>query len=217
MLSVFHNRRWDDDFLTIRKIVEDGLLGEVFQVEACTGGYGHPGYRWRSHKPISGGAFYDWGAHFVDWILRLVGKRVTQVSGFFHNRWWEHTTNEDQTEAIMRFEGGEVGNLQISNLAAATKPMWRILGTLGSLTCQTFGTNPHVVSHASGVRFEGEIPLAPSCWPQYYRNVADHLLLGEPLEVKPEQARETIAVIETAERSSSLGRSLPLPAEVYEE
>jgi scyllo-inositol 2-dehydrogenase (NADP+) len=217
MLSVFHNRRWDGDYLTIRDIVARGLVGKVFHVECFFGNYERPKTWWRSDKEISGGALYDWGAHFTDWILRLVGKRVTQVTGCFHKRRWNHVTNEDQTEALLRFEDGEAADLQISSLAAASKPKWRILGTEGSLVVPLGNAETvHLTSYASGVRFEGDVPIAKSTgWAEYYRNVADHLLMGEALEVTAEQAREVIAVIETAERSSAEGRSLPLPKEVY--
>ena len=216
-LSVFHNRRWDGDYLAIQDIIARGLVGEVFHVEAYGGGYNRPGTWWRSNKTISGGALYDWGAHFTDWILRLVNKRVTQVTGFFHKRLWHHVTNEDAVQAIIRFEGGEMADLQQSSLAAVGKPKWRILGTLGGLTA-SWGDTVDVTSYASGVKFEGKVPAKPTygCT-EYYRNVADHLLLGEPLAVTAEQGREVIAVIETAERSSALGHSLPLPAEVYGE
>jgi len=216
MLSVFHNRRWDGDYLAIRDIVDRGLLGDVFHIECFTGGYNRPGFWWRSDKTVSGGALYDWGAHFTDWILRLVDKKVTQVSGFFHKRLWNHVTSEDATQAVMRFEGGQVADLQQSALAAVGKPKWRICGTLGGLVAGG-GETVDVTSYASGLKFEGRIPAKPTygCR-EYYRNVADHLLMGEPLAVTAEQAREVIAVIETAERSSAEGRSLPLPAEVYE-
>jgi len=216
MLSVFHNRRWDGDYLAIHDIIGRGLLGDIFHIECFTGNYNRPGFWWRSDKTISGGALYDWGAHFTDWILRLVNKKVTQVTGFFHKRLWNHVTNEDATQAIMRFEGGEMADLQQSCLAAVSKPKWRILGTYGGLTAT--GTDQiDVTSFASGVKFEGKVPGKPSygCT-EYYRNVADHLLMDEPLAVTAAQAREVIAVIETAERSSAEGRSLPLPAEVYE-
>ena len=216
MVSVVHNRRWDGDYLTIQDIVGRGLIGDVFHIEAYCGNYGRPGTWWRSDKTISGGNMYDWGAHFVDWILRLVNKRVTQVTGFYHKRLWHHVTNEDATQAVMRFEGGEMADLQVSSLAAVGKPRWRILGTQGGLTANR-GDMIDLVSYASGVRVDGKIPyMKDSGWASYYRNIADHLLMGEPLTVTAEQAREVIAVIETAERSSAEGRSLPPPAEVYE-
>ncbi len=216
MLSCFHNRRWDGDYQALRDIVARGLVGDVFHVEAYMGGYRRPGFAWRSDKAVSGGAMYDWGAHFTDWILRLVNKPVAQVTGLFHKRWWQHVTNEDQTQAVLRFEGGEMADLQISSLAAVEKPRWRVLGTQGGLVSDPPEAY-RVVSHTSGVAVDGRVRYAPMhSGAPYYRDVADHLLMGEPLEVTAEQAREVIAVIETAERSSTEGRSLPLPREVYE-
>jgi len=215
MLSVFHNRRWDGDYLAIRDIVDRGLLGRVYHIECFFGGYNRPRTWWRSDKTVSGGALYDWGAHFTDWVLRLVDEKVTQVTGFFHKLLWHHVTNEDATRAIIRFEDGAVADLQQSSLAAVGKARWRVLGTLGGLETADDKT-VRVTSYASGLKFEGEIPAHQRRgWAEYYRNVADHLLLGEPLAVTADQARETIAVIETAERSAAEGRSLPLPKEVY--
>jgi scyllo-inositol 2-dehydrogenase (NADP+) len=215
MLSVFHNRRWDGDYLAIRDIIARGLLGRVYHIECFFGGYDRPRTWWRSDKTVSGGALYDWGAHFTDWVLRLVDKKVTQVTGFFHKLLWHHVTNEDATRAIIRFEDGTVADLQQSSLAAVGKARWRVLGTLGGLET-TDEKTVRVTSYASGLKFAGEIPaLQRRGWAEYYRNIADHLLMGEPLAVTAEEARETIAVIETAERSAAEGRSLPLPKEVY--
>jgi predicted dehydrogenase len=218
MVSVFHNRRWDGDFQAIRTLIAKGLIGQVYHTESWCGGYGHPGTSWRANKAISGGTLYDWGAHFIDWNLRLHEKRVTQVTGLFQKRHWHTASVEDATHAILRFEDGTVADHQQTNLAAVSKPKWRILGTLGGLTSQWGAETLEVTSYASGIKFEGKVPAKPTygC-AEYYRNVADHLLMGEPLIVTAQQARETIAVIETAERSSAEGRSLPLPAEVYEE
>jgi len=69
MLTVFHNRRWDGDYVAIKKAITDGLIGEVFHIEAYMGGWSKPRDWWRSDKKISGGAFYDWGAHYLDWVL----------------------------------------------------------------------------------------------------------------------------------------------------
>jgi len=217
MLSAFQNRRWDGDYLAARDIVARGLLGDIYHFECYDGGYRRPGFSWRSDKTIAGGQMYDWGAHFVDWTLRLFNKRVTQVTGFFHKRHWNHVTIEDATQALIRFEGGEVADIQSSALAAVAKPKWRLLGTLGGLVANWADTMD-LATYASGVRVEGKVPAKPTfgC-KEYYSNIADHLLVGEPLEVRPEQAREAIAVIETAERSSAEGRSLPLPAEVYDD
>jgi predicted dehydrogenase len=217
MLSVFQNRRWDGDFVAVRDIVARGLVGDLYHLEAAMVNYQRPGPSWRSDKTISGGQMYDWGAHFVDWTLRFFNKRVTQVTGFFHKRVWNHVTIEDATQAILRFEGGQFADIQQSYIAAVGKPKWRLLGTKGGIIANWADT-VELTSFTSGLRLEAKVPAkATFGCREYYRNIADHLLLGEPLEVRPEEAREAVAVMETAERSSAEGRSLPLPSEVYED
>jgi scyllo-inositol 2-dehydrogenase (NADP+) len=211
MLSLFHNRRWDGDYLTLRDLINRGLIGDVYHIEACMAGYNHPGFWWRSNKDISGGVMHDWGAHFLDWILNLVPSRMTQVMGDFQKRVWHAVTNEDHGQAYIRFENGVTADFLISSMAAIPRPKWLIYGTKGSLQMQlAVGDEIQLTSFASGVRLESKVKVTLPGYgtTQYYRNVADHLLLGEELLVKPEQARRVIAVIEAAEQSSKLGHSV---------
>ena len=213
MLSTFHNRRWDDDFLTIRQILREGTIGEPFHLEAYFGGYGHPGYWWRSDKAISGGAFYDWGAHFTDWTLNLMPYKMESIYGIFHKKVWHDVTNEDHCQAIIRFEGGRTADLQQSSIAAVGKAKWRILGTQGGLT-QDSGDCINVTTFRSGHREEIKVPLIRGgSWHSYYHNIADHLLAGEPLAVTPESARRVIEVLQLAEQSSKIGQAVAVPFE----
>ncbi|HIE50951.1 MAG TPA: Gfo/Idh/MocA family oxidoreductase [Armatimonadetes bacterium] len=211
MLSVFHNRRWDGDFLALKEVVDKGLLGEIFHVEMFGGGYGHPGYWWRSDKKVSGGAFYDWGAHLLDWLLNLLPGRVTGVTGFFHKLKWHDVTNEDNVEAVLRFENGALAHVQLSHLAKVGKERWRILGSEGAL----ISADGHfrLLTNVNGYPAEARVPYRDSQWDAYYRNIAAHLLKGEELAVKPEEARRVIAILETAEKSSRRGRTMKVPYE----
>jgi hypothetical protein len=67
-----------------------------------------------------------------------------------------------------------------------------------------------LVSHASGQRVERRVAIAKRDWDGFYRNIADHLILGEPLAVTPESARKVIAVLSLAEQSSQQGGA-PIP------
>ncbi len=213
LLTVFHNRRWDADFLTIKKVIDDGLIGEVFQIEAFMGNYQHPGYWWRSHKPISGGAVFDWGAHFADWILNLMPGRMESVTGFFSKRVWHDVTNEDHCKALIRFEGNRSAELEISSIAAAARPKWRILGTRGGLTAD-WDPPVHVTTFIHGLEQKTEVPFVESRWAtDFYAGFADHLLGGEPLQITPESARRVIAIFELAEKSSRSGKAEPVPFE----
>ncbi len=217
MLTVYHNRRWDGDFLTLRQIIQEGTVGQVFQIEYFTGGYSHPGTSWRANKEVSGGAFFDWGAHVVDWVLGLMeGRRMDAVTGFFHQLVWQEVSNEDQVQAVIRFADGAVADIQQSYIALADKARWRILGTEGALVAVGEpGKNPQCrlrVLHG-GHPADIVVPYAETVRGTFYPRLYTHLTRGAPLDVTPESARRVIAVLEGAEQSSASGRAVTIPFE----
>lgn len=205
MLSVYHNRRWDGDFLTIKKLIEEGEIGEVFQIELAIGGYSKHQNWWRADKKIAGGALHDWGAHFMDWVFHLVPGKVTSVTGFFRDDVWPEFTIQDHAHAVVRFENGCMVDLQVSNAATVFKDKWRILGTRGGIT-GNWGDLTVYIDHKGHVA-EYKAKPAPGNPDEFYQNINDHLTMGADLIVKPEQARRTIDIIETAERSNASGKS----------
>lgn len=210
--TAFHARRWDGDFLAMRRVVESGAIGDVFHVDCFFGGYGEPRPDWwRSSKALSGGAFHDWGAHFVDWVLALMPHRIESVAGSFHKRVWHQVTNEDHIDATIRFAGGRTAAIEQSSIAAIGKSRFRILGTLGGIEQRTAEPKDgiRVVSFADGVRNESTLSCLPSDPDAFYRNLADHLLLGERLAIGTEAARDVVAVLDLAERSAKQG-GMPL-------
>jgi len=213
MLSVYHNRRWDGDFLAIKKAIDAGLIGDVFSIETTMANYGHPGNWWRSIKEISGGLFYDWGAHLIDWTLHLAGNRkIVDVTGHFQKRVWMDVTNEDHTQAVIRFEDNVWANVELSQIARAKKPRFRILGTKGAII-DTWDGAFTLNRDVEGMSAEERISYLPTDWGYYYQMIANHLANGGPLEVTAESARRIIAVIETAERSAKEGRALKPPVD----
>jgi len=147
----------------------------------------------------------------VDWLLNLVPAPVAQVMGDLQKRVWHAVSNADHGEIIIRWENGVTASFLTSSIAASLRPKWRILGTKGAIEAGWNGPLK-VTSLASGVRQEGtvEVTLPGYGAAEYYRNVADHLLLGEALQVTGESARRVIAVIQAAEESAKLGRSVPV-------
>jgi scyllo-inositol 2-dehydrogenase (NADP+) len=213
--TAFHNRRWDGDFLAIKSIVDSGRIGDVFSVECFFGGYVEPRADWwRSDREISGGALFDWGSHFCDWVLQLVRKPIESVSGAFHKRVWHQVTNEDHSEALIRFAGGATATIQQSYIAAIGRSRFRVLGTRGAIEQRTAdpADGIRVVAIDNGQRVESVVPCQTSDWDAFYRDLADHLVLGEKLAVTPEQARDVVAVLQLAEESAKRGGApLPLP------
>jgi len=216
MLSVFHNRRHDGDFLAIKEAVtEKKLIGDVFSIQAGFAGYGHPGHWWRSDKAISGGAFYDWGAHFLDWILNLMpGQKVVNVTGYFHKRVWHDVTNEDHVQAVLRFDSGAHADLSFSQIASLPMPRWRIQGTRGGILDDgSVKDGLKFFTFVEDMKVQGELRNKAGTWGQYYQNIHAHMAEGAPLDVTPESARRVIAIIEAAEKSSQSGQAEPVPYE----
>ncbi|MCX7705168.1 MAG: Gfo/Idh/MocA family oxidoreductase [bacterium] len=208
MLSVFHNRRWDGDYVVLKNLIESGLIGDIFHIECFIGNYKHPGYWWRSDKKTSGGVMHDWGAHFIDWILNLVPSKIISIYGDFQKRLWFSVTNQDHGHAIIKFENGVLADFIISSIAAINKPKWKIFGTKGAIEVNWESADRiNYVSFVSGIRCEGFVRSQQSTgWVEYYRNIADHLLMGEELICKPEQSRRVIGIIEAAEKASKENR-----------
>ncbi len=214
MLSCFHNRRWDGDFQQMLALVQAGEIGDVYHADAATGGWHEPNNWWRSSKPISGGVLYDWGAHYIDWLLNLIPRRIESVSGLLHKHVWHNTTNEDFAQVTIRFEGGITATLEQGQLVAVQRAGWRILGTQGGLENDGPGGQVTLVKHKDGSKHEAKLDKWQPNWNSYYQNVANHLLMDEPLIVTADQARRTIGIFETAEKSHAQGGTpLPIPGE----
>ena len=90
MLVVYQNRRFDDDFVTLRQIICSGEIGDVYHYDSFVGGYSRPCDYWHSNAEVSGGAIFDWGSHFLDQILNIIPDDVAHVSGQNHKRVWTH-------------------------------------------------------------------------------------------------------------------------------
>ena len=213
MLSVHHNRRWDADFWTLRGLVKSGVIGRVFSVEMWGGGYGKPDSNWwRSVKAISGGAFYDWGAHYLDWLLNIIEEKMINITGFYQpNLVWHDITNEDHVQAIIRFANNAIANVQMSSIAKLGAPVWKLLGSHGAIVSE--GNQFKVVVEVEGQPEQQMVDFHGRPGPSYYENIVAHLNNGEPLIVTPESARRVVAVMDLAEKSSKTHQAETLPYE----
>jgi len=231
-VTVHQSRRWDRDWLAVRGVVEAGDIGDVFNVETFVGGFEHPCRAWHSEESISGGAIYDWGSHHVDWILQLYGSAPARVLCSAHTRVWHDSTNADQLSLWMQWDDGREATFRQSDVCAIRRPKFHIEGTAGTIeghyrqlrndTVEPGrGHVEHVSHHAempvdltvatyhgdAGIRSTTVAPAPHPGW-GFHRNLADHLLLGEPLAVRPEQSRDVVAVLEAGHRSGANGGAL---------
>lgn len=226
-LTCYQNRRWDPDFLAIQQVIAEGRIGDVFHVELFIGGFAHPCDYWHSHEPVSGGVFYDWGSHYLDWALTLLPDQVADVRASGHKRVWRDVTNADQANLSVRFRDGSELSFIHSDVAAALKPKWYILGTRGaivgdwrheSVTSRKWNGDlieerlapsealPIVTVSTrarDGLIHQERLTLPPAPAHPFHRNFANHALAGEPLAVDPRASRRNIAVMEAATYSAA--------------
>jgi scyllo-inositol 2-dehydrogenase (NADP+) len=222
LAAVYQNRRFDADHQAVRRVVDSGVLGDIFHIETFVGGYGHPCNLWHSDEGVSGGAFYDWGSHVLDQILDIVPTEIEYVTAATQKSRWFDVTNADHSRVTVRFVDGTEAEFVHSDLAAAMKPRWYVLGTNGALTGR-WRTEKVVSRSDIGTLVEDvlapadsppllEMSLAdgsvtrlatPTSTPHaFHRELADRLRIGLPMTVTAAQSRRVLAVMEAARMSA---------------
>ncbi|MFJ3496430.1 Gfo/Idh/MocA family oxidoreductase [Streptomyces sp. NPDC086091] len=238
LLSVFQNRRWDNDFLTLRDLLAKGELGDVWRFESRF-------ERWRpelkggwreSGDPAEiGGLLYDLGSHVVDQALVLFGP-VTQVYAEAVVRRAGAQTDDDTFLALTHANGVR-SHLYASATTAQLGPRFRVLGSTagyvkhgldpqeaalregdrpGGADASGWGTEPEELWGRLGA---GESPLTgggrpvptlPGDYPAYYAAVAAALRGEGPNPVTAEEAATALDVLEAARRSARDGVAVSL-------
>jgi scyllo-inositol 2-dehydrogenase (NADP+) len=228
MLSIFHNRRWDWDYLTVKKVITDGLLGEPYYYAAAIMVYRQP-RGWRSNQAASGGILFDWPAHFVDQALQLLPAEVESVYCTIKQRDTWNIDIGNYAKLLLNFSNGALYEIEISNLAGVGKPRWYVLGERGGLI--KYGLDPQEIpmvagdidaaqedpaqrakvwTTVNGQEEELVIDSVRGSWKSYYQNISDVLNQGAELIVKPEQIYRLMQVYDAARQSAATGEVVRL-------
>lgn len=124
------NRRWDEDFLIIKKIYDENLLGKMFNIECrVLGSRGIPG-DWRGIKEYGGGMMLDWGVHLLDRLLIMVPEKIKKVFCSF-----THITNDEVDDGFkmhVTFESGLTAVIEVGTCHFISLPLWFIAGNHGT-------------------------------------------------------------------------------------
>ncbi|MBD5460157.1 MAG: Gfo/Idh/MocA family oxidoreductase [Lachnospiraceae bacterium] len=143
-LTVHQNRRWDEDFLTVKKVMEEGKLGEIFRLESRVhGSRGIPG-GWRQEKEHGGGMVLDWGVHLFDQALLLFpGVKLKTVYATLTNV--TDQTVDDGFTADLGFENGVHMIVEVGTSNFISLPRWYVLGTDGTAMIRDWGHDLQIV------------------------------------------------------------------------
>ncbi|WP_333774529.1 Gfo/Idh/MocA family protein [Streptomyces sp. IBSBF 3136] len=226
LLSVFQNRRWDNDFLTLRNLLEEGALGDVWRFESRFERWRpQPKGGWReSGDPAEiGGLLYDLGSHVVDQALVLFGPATEVYAETVVRRAGAET--DDDTFIAVTHAGGVRSHLYVSSTTAQLGPRFRVLGSRAGYV--KHGLDPQEAALREGLRpgpawgaepealwgrlGAGQSPLTdggdpvPTLhgdYPAYYAAVAAALAGDGPNPVTALEAASALDVLEAARRSA---------------
>lgn len=225
LFTVHQNRRWDNDYLTMKNLVDKNTLGKVFRIESrVQGSRGIPG-DWRREKGHGGGMVFDWGVHLLDQALTLNDANPL-VSVWARET---HITNDECDDgfyAELTFSNGLSYYVEVTTNNFISLPRWYILGENGTSEILDW-TNEgktiliHNWNNIDSVPVKAgtgitktmaprtdetihEIPLetVEGKWTQYYENIYEVLTEGAEQIVNHRQMRRCIALIEAIFRSA---------------
>lgn len=215
-LTVFQNRRWDADFLTLQKLLTDGALGEVRTFESRFEWWRPEGFgNWRDSATLAegGGILHDLGAHLIDQAIQLFGP-VADSYGETANH--GHPDGAD-TEAFVSLlhDSGVRSRLWMNGMAAQVGPRFHVLGSESGYTKwgldsqepalaagmtptdPAYGVDPQ--THWGTLGIDGgavSVPAEQGNYPRFYRDLAAALRGQEPLPVQPGESLEVLQIIE---------------------
>lgn len=227
LLSVFHNRRWDGDYLTVKKILQNKLLGEIKFFESHFDRF-RPivKNRWREIPGLGSGIWYDLGSHLVDQTVKLFGTPQALTARCLPMRQGANTA--DYFHVLLHYDNFEAV-LHASSFTTAPNNRFRIEGTLGNYS--KYGLDPQESQLQSGLtpqdklygcedkkqygRLYSEnsstiIKTEKGCYQKYYQEVAKALKDDADNPVSPADSVITLHILELAEKSNDLGKTLPL-------
>ena len=236
LLSVYQNRRWDNDFLTLRKLLAEGELGEVWRFESRFERWRpQPKGGWReSGDPAEiGGLLYDLGSHVVDQALVLFGPAAQVYAESDIRR--PGAEADDDTFIALTHTSGVRSHLYVSATTAQLGPRFRVLGSQAGYV--KYGLDPQEAALREGRRPQttaewgtepeslwgrvgsGESPLTgggrpeptlPGDYPAYYAAVTRALNDDGPNPVTALEAAAALDVLEAARRSARDGVAVAL-------
>ena len=157
IITVHQNRRWDDDYLTVKRICKEKKLGEIYRIESRVhGSRGIPG-DWRRMKEHGGGMVLDWGVHLLDQILLLTeGNALRSVYATLTN-----VTNkivDDGFCATLLFENGLQAVVEVGTSNFVSLPRWYVLGENGTAIVEDWDLSGRMVL-ATGVNEKDVVPV----------------------------------------------------------
>lgn len=239
-LSVYQNRRWDSDFLTVKEILSKGLLGHLVEFEST-----FPRYRnfikpntWKETGESGGGLTYNLGAHLIDQAVQLLGMPEAVFADIATLREGGKVDDYFIIHLLKPSRAPEVKvTLKASYLMCENEPRFVLHGREGSyvkygldpqeadLTKGISPDTPHwgeedksiwgiLHTERNGQDMREQYPSLPGNYAAFYENIYQHIRYGEPLQSDAQEVTGVIRLIEAAWGSSRRWSVIPLTGHI---
>lgn len=229
LFTVHQNRRWDEDYLTMKKVLDEGTLGPVFRIESrVQGSRGVPG-DWRNQPEHGGGMVYDWGIHLLDQALMMtLPRKLKSVYAELTN-----VTNEkcdDGFRTTLIFDDGLSFYVEVTTSNFIELPLWYMLGENGSAVVNGWDCSGKIVMVSdwenrdavpivagAGITKtmaprtddtikEYPLPVQKADWGEYYKNIYATLSGKGNALITHDQQRRLIKLVEAIFESGKTNR-----------
>ncbi|MEV7914070.1 Gfo/Idh/MocA family protein [Streptomyces griseus] len=218
VLTVFQNRRWDGDYLTLCDIIAQGQLGDIRQFDSSFEWWQPSigtGWKDTTGPDAGGGVLYDLGPHLIDQALQLFGD-VTDIHAELDRR-KDGAISDDESFLSLHHASGVRTRLWMSTLAPAPRPRFRVSGSQAVFT--SHGLDPQEAQSIDGRKpgetgfglhddartavLEGpegarDVTLKAGNYQEFYRRLARALREGGPVPVDPSATIRSVEIIEEA-------------------
>jgi predicted dehydrogenase len=230
LLTVFQNRRWDGDYLTVRRLIAEGALGDVVRFESRFERWRPTvdGDAWREglDPEEAGGLLFDLGAHLIDQAVQAFGPPTGVYAEVQRRR--PGAEVDDDTFVALEHEGGVRSHLWMNVIAAVPGPRMRVLGLKGAyekfgldVQEEALGNAMHPGDPGWGrdpeerwgtIRVgdqEQRVETEPGAYERFYAELADAMRSGGTPPVDPRESVQGLRIIEAAFESARSGTVVP--------
>lgn len=232
IFTVHQNRRWDKDFVTVKEVLKNNSIGNVYSIQSRLFGVNGLVHDWHVYKKYGGGMLYDWGVHLIDQILQLVDGKLLEIYADLKSI--VNAEVDDYFHIDLKFENGISVQIELGTYVLKSAPRWSVYGDRGTLTINSFladgdithtsklmkklppqiaetvaGPTRAFAPPAPGTLYQEELPEVVTKWTDFYENYVAVLNNKAELKVKLHEVRRVLSVMEKVFESSEKGKSLP--------
>ncbi len=226
VFEVHQNRRWDEDYLTVKNIVENKLIGDVYMIESrVMGSNGIPG-AWRREIKHGGGMMYDWGVHLIDQMFNMLPQEVSSVYSEYSYIYGEEV--EDGFALTATYANGMKYRIVVATDCFRNLPRWQVYGTEGTATINSWdidggitkiirgeenkvqgikagnGLTKTMAPRSNNSKIESELDIVRAKPYEFYRNFVEACLGNEEQYIKRNEVVRVFKFMEACNESNKL-------------